>query len=75
MAGAKLSTSPLGKVIDVQDIHKSVLTGLHIENQVGKPITTLVCPQGNKCSLGVKLREMHGSNTEEAMAMPKNSTV
>ena len=85
-AGAKSSTSksPLGMVIDVQDAGKlsdPVATVLHIESQVGKPCnimlskTNLVCPQGNKSSLGVSLREMHASSTEKALAMLKNSPV
>ena len=82
----KLSTSksPLGKVIDAQDADKlsdPVVTGFHIEIQVGKTHnilsskTNLVCPWGNKSSLGVKLKEIYPSNTEEALTMAKYSTV
>ena len=37
--------------------------------------TALVCPEGNKFSLGLMLREMHASNTEKTLVMPKDSTV
>ena len=76
------SKSPPGKLVDVQDAGKlSQLddTELHIESQVGKTNnilsskTTPVCHEGNESSLGVRLREMHTSNTEEELAMLSNS--
>ena len=86
MSGATLSTSrlQLGKVVDIHYAGKSsdlVITGLHIDSQVGKghnilpSRTILVCPKGKKSSLGVKLREMQAINTKVALAMPKNSTL